>query len=113
MSETGGSVGQSQLDSLLMNSFIRDANKAASWIEEELQKKGFNNDRTLRKFKVIIQGLKNSLWNIEEIELTELAIDLETRGQEQNMDYITEAAPVFLAKLRVLLEKKTQAASIA
>jgi len=109
--ETTGSVGQLQLESLLIGSFIRDANKVIDWLEEALKKDDFDNERTLRKLSVTIHGIKSSLWNIEETKLADLALKLETCGRErheQDIKFIRERMPDFLNQLRALLDKKMQ-----
>jgi len=109
--ESAGSVGQLQLESLLIGSFIRDASKVIDWLEDALKKDDFDNDRTLRKLSVVIHGIKSSLWNIEETKLADLALKLETCGRErheQDIKFIREKMPDFLNQLRALLEKKTQ-----
>jgi hypothetical protein len=100
-------LGQSQLDSLLMNSFINEAKKNLAWLEDVFKRNMLNNDITLRKFSIIMRNLKNSLWSIEEVELTELALDLEKCWNEHNIKLIAEVMPDFLAKLRALLENKS------
>jgi HPt (histidine-containing phosphotransfer) domain-containing protein len=109
--ETTGSIGQLQLDSLLIGSFIKDASKVIDWLEEAVQKDDFDSDRTLRKLSVTIHGIKSSLWNIEETKLADLALKLETCGrerQEQDKKFIREKMPDFLKQLRALLERKMQ-----
>jgi signal transduction histidine kinase/HPt (histidine-containing phosphotransfer) domain-containing protein len=111
-----------QIDLLLLESFIRDANKAIIWLEEKFQNNGLKNEEDLRKFIVFVHGMKSSLWSIGEQELSELALKLEKSGRElsaniqtpgpesevsrtQNIDLITTTTPEFLSRLHILLEK--------
>ncbi|MCL2805828.1 MAG: ATP-binding protein [Treponema sp.] len=89
-----------QMDLLLLESFIRDANKAVVILEEQCE---HAND--LRAFTVVVHGIKSSLWNIGESTLAGLALNLEKAGREQDIETIKATAPEFLNSLRALLEK--------
>jgi len=92
-----------QTDSLLLESFLRDGQKAVSWMDE--QTLPFNNDDVLQRFTVIVHGIKSSLWNVGEMELAETAAKLELSGRDHDLETITEIAPLFFENLRKLLEK--------
>ncbi|MDR0502392.1 MAG: transporter substrate-binding domain-containing protein [Treponema sp.] len=96
---TGNSAA---IDSVLMASFIRDAHKAAALLED---KNGFENGDTLKKFVTTVHGIKSSLSNIGEKELSDEANRLETEGREENIELLKELSPEFLNKLRQLTEK--------
>ncbi|MCL2102073.1 MAG: response regulator, partial [Fibromonadales bacterium] len=89
--------------SLLLESFIRDANKTVAVLEEVLQKNIESEE--LRKFTISVHGIKSSLGNIGEAKLSEAAYKLEQAGKEQNIDLITASVPKFLEELRALLKK--------
>jgi len=93
-----------QDDSILRESFIRDARKAADWLDEHKHSE-YNDDEILRKFTVFVHGMKSSLFNIGEIELSAIALKLEKYGREKNIKMIKESSPDFLKNLRSLLEK--------
>ena len=103
----------SQVDSLLLESFIRDVRKTLLLLEEMCinneydtpETKWYEQDDTLRKFTIIVHGIKSSLWNIGEIELSELAYKLEIGGREHNAHLVQSSAPGFINQLRGLLEK--------
>jgi CheY-like chemotaxis protein len=99
--EAGSSNG-TNIDLILLESFIRDAKKARDVIEEMCAE--FKNEKVLRKYTIIIHGIKSSLWNIGENELAELALKLEAAGREKNIEMLTISTPVFLVKLNELLE---------
>ncbi|MCL2759969.1 MAG: ATP-binding protein, partial [Treponema sp.] len=94
-----------QVDLLLLESFIRDAGKTITWLEDQLQKSIHGNEEFLRKFTVIVHGIKSSLWNIGETAIAESAYKLECAGREQNFEVITADTQGFLNNLRVLLKK--------
>ncbi|MCL2805827.1 MAG: transporter substrate-binding domain-containing protein [Treponema sp.] len=107
--ETNGiPAPQPFMDSLLLESFIRDARKAITWLENQ-KNIGFDNienkEEVLRKFTITVHGIKSSLWNIGETVLAELAYNLEKCGREQNVEQITASTPGFINDLHVLLEK--------
>ncbi|MCL2185367.1 MAG: response regulator [Treponema sp.] len=109
------------IDSMLLESFIRDANKALIWLGEccstDAQKNGFKDEKELQKFTIAVHGMKSSLWNINENGLAELADKLEMDGKEiaknfnkeaskeKSLELINKSAPDFIDKLHKLLDK--------
>jgi len=105
--DANGSVDiQSNVDSLMQESFIRDAKKAVA-VLDELNKSTlwFENEESLRRYIITIHGIKSGLWNIGETELSDLADKLEIGGRERNFGLIELSASDFLKGLRVLLVK--------
>ncbi|MCL2265104.1 MAG: transporter substrate-binding domain-containing protein [Treponema sp.] len=96
---------QPQINSLLQESFIRDASKAIAWLEKKRRNSDLADEKTLRKFTVIVHGIKSSLWNINEPELADFAYKLETCGKAKNTELIIENVPDFIKQLRALLER--------
>ncbi|MCL2443433.1 MAG: ATP-binding protein [Treponema sp.] len=91
------------VDTLLLESFIRDAKKTIVWLEEHHHL--IDNDEVLQKFIVFIHGIKSSLSNIGEYKLSDLAYKLEKSGREHDIEHINAFALEFINKLQVLLEK--------
>jgi HPt (histidine-containing phosphotransfer) domain-containing protein len=103
---TNGGAGYSAEDSLIINSFIRDANKAIAVIESMCDNSAYAEDSDmLRKFIITTHGIKSSLNIIGENALSEAARSLELAGRERNAGLIWSSAPVFLTNLRALLDK--------
>jgi len=98
-------------DTMLIKSFIRDAGKAVDWMDEHDMLKELPQENPkacgeiLKKFTIMVHGMKSSLWNIGEKELSALAFQLEVYGREENTVMIGKTAPVFFDKLRGLLDK--------
>jgi CheY-like chemotaxis protein len=88
---------------LLIESFFRDASKAIHILENFEQ--NYADEINLQKYIITVHGIKSSLMNIGEKELTKLAKSLEHAGREKNMDYINEFTPFLLSELKQLLEK--------
>ncbi|MCL2636795.1 MAG: transporter substrate-binding domain-containing protein [Oscillospiraceae bacterium] len=98
-----------EIDSMLLESFIRDARKVVDFLKELSNESSFENlkedEEGLRKFTVFTHGIKSSLFNIGEKNLSELAFKLETDSRERNMEAVVASAPDFLNKLSILLGK--------
>jgi len=92
-----------QADTILLDSFIRDGQKAVSWLDEFTANPLINEDN-IRKFTVVVHGIKSSLWNIGETELADLAGLLEKNAKEQNIKMITKNAEPFKNNLRKLVD---------
>ncbi|MCL2801827.1 MAG: ATP-binding protein [Treponema sp.] len=92
-----------QTDSLLMDSFIRDADKTAVWLEENSS--DYSSEEVLRKFTVMVHGIKSSLYNIGETDLSAAALKLEKAARDSNIEEINANAPGFLKDLKALLKR--------
>ncbi|MCL2443434.1 MAG: response regulator [Treponema sp.] len=88
---------------LLMESFIREAGKAITWLDEHSIE--LDNEDILRKYTIIVHGIKSSLWNIGETRLAELAFNLEKSGRDKDIEYIKKSTPDLIKDLRRILEK--------
>jgi len=101
-----GASSSLQVDSLLIESFIRDASKTISLLDELIAGPEWHtSEELLKKFTIIVHGIKSSLWNIGEIELSKFALNLETAGREHNTEQIISDIPDFMRQLRALLER--------
>jgi len=94
-----------KVDSLLLESFIRDARKAEALLNELFGEGGFEHEVNLQKFTISVHGIKSSLLIVGETELARLAYKLETAGRDKNIDLITASTPDLLNGLHTLLEK--------
>ena len=100
-----------KIDSVLVESFLRDAHKTITLLEglvspaEATQRSGFENKDTLKKFITTVHGIKSSLANIGEKELSRAAYKLEMEGREENIELLNEITPEFLNNLCQLTEK--------
>jgi len=107
--ETNGNGDNGEMDSLLVESFIRDAGKTVAVMDELYQKPSFeSDDEDIQKYIIVVHGIKSSLRNIGEIALSETAYKLEMAGRERNTGLITSITAEFLDKLRALLENFEQ-----
>ncbi|MCL2209054.1 MAG: transporter substrate-binding domain-containing protein [Treponema sp.] len=93
------------VDPLLIESFLRDSRKTITWLDEMCGKDGFENDEILRKFTIIVHGIKSSLWNIGEKKMAVTAEKLEKDGRDQNAKQISESTPEFVNELKQLVER--------
>ena len=98
-----GSVDHSETDHMLLESFVRDANKTVNILDDLLGKPDIS-DEELRLFTITVHGIKSSLGNLGETRLSEVAFSLEEAGRDGVVDLILMIAPLFLEELRKLLE---------
>jgi CheY-like chemotaxis protein len=89
----------STANKLLLESFARDARKAIAILD------GIDIENDLKKFIVIIHGMKSSLGLIGETQLSELAANLERESRNNNLDYVNKFASRFLEELQLVLER--------
>jgi PAS domain S-box-containing protein len=96
----------SKVDSELLKSFVKDAHKAISVIKELYNRNEFDSSEAdILRFTTHAHGIKSSLWNIGEKELSKEAAKLEHEGREKNTDLIISSIPAFLSELTELSDK--------
>jgi HPt (histidine-containing phosphotransfer) domain-containing protein len=105
ITESDSGVIDAQTDSLLLESFIRDAKKTLSALEGLTGPDDFESAALLRKFTVCTHGIKSSLLSIGETGLSQTARSLEEAGRKRNITLITALTPDFVRGLRELLER--------
>ncbi|MCL2805724.1 MAG: response regulator [Treponema sp.] len=103
--ESNGCNALIQTDSLLIESFVRDAQKAVTLLEELFQKSEYKNKESLQKYITCVHGMGSSLVAINEPELSETARSLEQAGRDQNFRLIEEVTSGFINNLQKLLDK--------
>ena len=89
---------------LVVESFLRDAQRATSEIGRLCDKPGWD-DVDFTNFTVIVHGLKSALGNVQEKELSKVAGRLELVGREKDFETIKVSAPQFLDDLRAVVQK--------
>ena len=94
-----------QMNSLLTDSFIRDAEKTLAVLEDLMQRATFESEDDLQKFVITIHGIKSSLFNIGEADLSEIAKAMELAGRERNIDSIMAFISDFVKDLRAIIGK--------
>jgi len=96
-------VDHTKTDPLLLESFVRDAEKTVQTLSDLLDKPDLSDD-DLRMFTITVHGIKSSLANLGEKRLSDVAFSLEEAGRDGVIDLITMIAPLFLDELSKLLE---------
>jgi len=96
---------QLQIDPLLVESFIRDAQKAVTLLKELFRESNYKNKEGLQKYITSVHGMKSSLAAVNESKLSDLAQKLEQAGRDQNYKLIEEYTPGFMNDLCLLLDK--------
>jgi CheY-like chemotaxis protein len=92
-------------ESLLRSSFIRDATKAVNVIDKLSRQPESENQSSMREFIVNIHGIKSSLHNIGEEELSAEAHSLEKAARHDSISIASTKVQDFLSNLRELLKE--------
>ena len=103
--ELKNSVAMPLIEPQLAEAFVRDASKAVAVLEAICEKRGVYNDKDIEMFTINAHGIKSTLANIGELKLSAAASKLERAGREKNTDVMLNETPVFLKKLREIIEK--------
>ncbi|MCL2441735.1 MAG: response regulator [Treponema sp.] len=96
---------QTNMDFMLLESFVRDARKAVLLLEEFLLKHDFENEESLHKYTICVHGMKSTLGVINDSQLSELAQKLEQAGRDRNINFLKKETPRFINDLHLLLKK--------
>jgi len=99
------SGGQTDFAPLLIESFVRDARKTITLLENLFQNIGIETEDGLKGFVVAVHGIKSSLGNIGQEEMSELAYKLELAGRNVDLMTINESGPDFFEMLRRICEE--------
>ncbi|MCL2217221.1 MAG: ATP-binding protein [Defluviitaleaceae bacterium] len=95
---------QGEPSSQLMDSFLRDANKAIKVLGGLLEKPEWD-DNDFKLFTINTHGMKSALTNIDKAILSETAGRLEQAGNDKNMEIIRAKTSVFLEDLKEVVSR--------
>ncbi|MCL2442692.1 MAG: ATP-binding protein [Treponema sp.] len=84
---------------------VQDIKKALAVLEDILPKINNGGGADINLFTTTVHGMKSALLNIEEAELSAVALKLERAGVAGEITEISERTPEFINALRILLEK--------
>jgi CheY-like chemotaxis protein/HPt (histidine-containing phosphotransfer) domain-containing protein len=103
--QTAENAPEPVLDSQFAEFFIRDAVKALTILEVISEKEDYANDNSMRSYIINVHGLKSALANIKKMDLSNVALKLESAGREGNLNVIMSDTPAFLDSLRALIKE--------
>ena len=90
----------------LNTTFARDANNSLT-VLDELNKKGPYREEDMRTYIIHVHGMKSALANIGAMDLSAVAMKLETSARDGNMEVVLSETSAFLDLLRSLVEELT------
>jgi len=85
--------------------FILDAQNAINVLEDFNNRITELNNEELKTYVITVHGMKSTLANIGEKELSSIAFKLEMAGEKNNYKEMTDLTPAFITSLRDLVEK--------
>jgi len=100
---------QKEIDPQLAGFFVRDAQRAASVLEEICKKNGVYGDADIQLYTTSVHAMKSALANVSESELSLFAAELEQAGRNKDTARISLDTPEFLSELKAIIEKLTPA----
>jgi len=95
---------QSEIDPEFAKIFVRDADRSLIVLEEIMAKGVPISHDDLRTYVIHTHGMKSALANIGKMDLSAVALKLEERGREEELEVIATDTPEFLANLRAFVE---------
>ena len=97
-----------ELSNDMIHFFIRDATKTINVINDTIETLNmfkYVKDDEMEVFVISTHGMKSALFNIKEVALADMALELEQAGRVRDFDTITAVAPIFSASLSSLVLK--------
>jgi signal transduction histidine kinase/FixJ family two-component response regulator len=91
-------------DTILIECFIRDAEKAVQILDSVIISR-FRKTDDVSMFIINIHAMKSALANIGEKDLSNEALRLEQAGRERNIDMIMNETPAFINALKDVIKK--------
>jgi CheY-like chemotaxis protein/nitrogen-specific signal transduction histidine kinase len=85
--------------------FIRDAEKAVTEIGRMHENWDTAQDDDIQNFIDTVHAMKNTLADIGEADLAEIALRLEQAGLERNMEIVSNETNIFLDRLQMIVRK--------
>jgi len=98
------SAKQPTIDPRIAEAFLHDAAKSIAVLDSIMQKKGACDDVDVRTYVIHVHGMKSALANIGNMELSAVALKLESLGRDGNLEAITSETPAFIDSLRSLVD---------
>jgi len=99
-------AAQSKINGFKLKSFfIEDAKNAIKVLESLYEKRDTLNVDELKLYTVTVHGIKNSLININEVELSVMAYNLERASLDKNINIIANETILFTNALQALIKK--------
>jgi len=87
--------------------FVRDASKALVILEKIAAKNDYSDEDDLRNYIINVHGMKSALANMKKMNLSAVAMKLETAGREGKIDIIKAETAAFLDSLRAYADELT------
>ena len=85
--------------------FIRDAKKTLAVLGEINDKQGLYDEDDIQTYIIHTHGMKSALANIGKMDLSAVALKLETSGRDGNIDIIRAETSTFIESLRAVAEE--------
>jgi len=100
--------GSQQLNPQFAEVFTRDAKKSLTVLIDLIENGDLSqNENDLRTYTIYAHGMKSALANIGRLELSAVALKLETSARNGDIETIMSETPAFINKLRHVVEELT------
>jgi len=106
-------VSEPALDPQILEAILRDSKKILTALDAFIEKGEPYSEEGLRLYTIHTHGIKSALANTGKIELSAVALKLETLGRDKNVEAITAETPAFLTSLRAFVKELEEKAGSA
>jgi CheY-like chemotaxis protein len=98
-------ASQGPASSQIIDFFVRDAKNAVNILESMALNGGDLNDEEIEQYRITVHGMKSALANIDEKELSGIALKLELAARDRNTGVISAQTQEFIQALQSLIVK--------
>ena len=87
--------------------FIRDAKKSIEAILAIAQRDSYADENDLRTYTIHVHGMKSALANIGRLDISAVALKLESSARDGDIAVLSSETPAFLSSVQTLVEELT------
>ena len=103
---TDETSSKSGIDPQFAKIFVRDAEKSLA-VLDEINEKGSYDEEGMRTYIIHVHGMKSALANIGKMDISAVAMRLETSARDGDTAVIVSDTPAFLDSLRTVIKELT------
>jgi signal transduction histidine kinase/DNA-binding response OmpR family regulator len=96
-------VNKALADDEFRKVFLQDINKTVEVLEQIYPKLNAGNEEEIKLFVITVHGIKSTLKNIGEADISEEAFNLEQAGRSRDIDILLKETPDFIGLLKKLI----------
>jgi len=96
---------KTDIDAHFAEVFVRDALKSLAELETIVAKNDYSDESNLRSYIIHVHGMKSALANVGKMDLSAVALKLETAGREEKFEILANETDAFISSLKAFVDE--------